>query len=84
MAKQRASANKQCRSAADVPGCAHKVKTVEKYSTKFLRTPDFKFAFSPEEERIEFLLPAICNFLALIITKCGSICLCMCAGCQQH
>lgn len=28
--------------------------------------------------------PPICNFLALIITKCGGICLCTCDGCQQH
>lgn len=28
--------------------------------------------------------PPVRNFFALIITKCGSICLCTCDGCQQH
>lgn len=42
-----------------------------------------KDAFSQEEKALQFLLPAH-NSLALIIAKCGSLCLCTCGGCQQH
>lgn len=40
-----------------------------------------KYAFSQEKKTLQFLLH---NSFALIITKCGSICLCTCDGCQQH
>lgn len=42
-----------------------------------------KYAFSQEEKTLQFILPNH-NSLALIITKCGSICFCTCDGCQQH
>lgn len=46
----------------------------------------FKYAFSQEKKKKQqrwfLLLPPIRNFLALIITKCGSICLCRRDECQ--
>lgn len=78
-----------CRSCRDAWRCSERGNGVGRCcKVPLTHSSDFKYAFSQEKKKKKKKSlvppPPICNFLALIITKCGGICLCTCDGCQQH
>lgn len=89
-AKLRALENGQCAGAAGMPGAARKGEMEREDAAKFpshtLQILSMPLAKRKKKKKKKSLVPPppICNFLALIITKCGGICLCTCDGCQQH